>query len=118
MVLHSVYLGKFTGSALDNSNNDYIRGNGMASIDIPDLINGILEILGGVFIFTNVFRIYRTKSSASFHWASALFFTSAGFWNIYYYPHLGQWFSFSGGVFIVLANVTYLFLVMRYWKNA
>jgi hypothetical protein len=25
-------------------------------------------------------------------------------WNLYLYPTLGQWFSFGGGVFLVLAN--------------
>jgi hypothetical protein len=64
----------------------------------PDVLNGIFELVGSLFILLNVKRVLRDKRVLGFDWRVMLFFTSWGFWNLYYYPHLDQWFSFVGGV--------------------
>jgi hypothetical protein len=51
------------------------------------------------------------------HWIPTGFFTAWGFWNLYYYPHLDQWLSFFGGLFIVAGNFSWLILMVMYWKN-
>jgi hypothetical protein len=39
-------------------------------------------------------------------------------WNLYYYPHLDQWWSFAGGLVIVAANVLWIGLMVYYlWRE-
>ena len=85
-------------------------------MSIPDLINGFLEFGGGCFLLKNVLQLYRDKSMKGVHWAPTLYFAAWGFWNLYYYPHLGQWVSVAGGIFLVAVN-TFWFGQMIYYKN-
>jgi len=71
---------------------------------IPDLINGLFEVLGGFILLLDVGRIYKDRVLRGVHWGPKVFFTAWGFWNVFYYPHLGQWISFAGGLFIVAVN--------------
>jgi len=77
----------------------------------PDMLNGAFELLGGGFIWSNVWRLYRDRRVRGFDWRSVAFFWSWGMWNLFYYPHLGQWWSLAGGVFIALANMAWLGLL-------
>jgi hypothetical protein len=90
----------------------------MSVLLIPDLINGLFEVFGGVFVVMNVYQIYKDKVVHGIHWGSTIFFTSWGIWNIFYYPHLGQWLSFYGGLFICLANVVWLIQRIYYSRKA
>ena len=81
----------------------------------PDIINGLFEMLGGVSLLKNVGQLYADKQSKGVHWSPTLFFAAWGVWNLYYYPHLNQTFSFIGGLFIVTANVVW-FVMMMYYK--
>lgn len=83
----------------------------------PDVINGSFELLGGLVIFQNVRRLLKDKQIRGVDWKVTAFFTAWGFWNLYYYPHLEQWFSFAGGVLIVLANVVWLALAIHYRRS-
>lgn len=79
-----------------------------------DFINGAFELFGAALLLLNVREIIRTKRVAGVHWLPTVFFTIWGFWNLYYYPLLGQWLSFVGGVAIVLVNCIWLALVVIY----
>ncbi len=81
---------------------------------LPDLINAIFEGLGGFIILLNVRRILQDKLVRGFDWRVMGFFTLWGVWNLYYYPHLGQWLSFVAGIWIVLVNAVYLSLMIYY----
>lgn len=81
-----------------------------------DIINGFLEFAGGLFLLGNVIRLAKDKQVRGVHWLPTLFFAVWGFWNLYYYPHLDQWVSFSGGLFIVTVN-TYWFIQMLYYRD-
>lgn len=76
----------------------------------PDLVNGAFEMLGGVLLWMNVRQIVRDKKVEGLWWPSTVFFCAWGLWNLYYYPALGQWWSFAGGLNIVVANATWLAL--------
>lgn len=65
---------------------------------LPDVINGAFEGLGAVFMMLNVKRAYQDKSVRGVHGYAMFFFLSWGFFNLFYYPHLGQIVSFWGGV--------------------
>jgi len=81
---------------------------------IPDLINSLFEFCGGLFLAFNVFKLYRDKKVRGVHWLPTLFFTSWGFWNLFYYPHLNQWLSFFGGIFLVTVNAIWLMQMIYY----
>lgn len=83
----------------------------------PDLINAAFEALGTVFVGLNVLRLYRDKMVRGVDWRVMGFFTVWGLWNIFYYPHLGQWLSFAAGIGIAAANVVYLALLLYYIKK-
>ena len=77
----------------------------------PDLINGIFEMGGALVLMLNVRRLWTQRTLRGVHWAPTAFFTSWGFWNLFYYPQLDQWFSFIGAVAIVTVNAAWLGLL-------
>jgi len=82
-----------------------------------DGFNGTYELLGGVFIALNCVRIYKDKMLRGVDWKTVVFFTTWGWWNLYYYPHLDQWVSFAGGIFIVTANTVWLGQIFYYLRQ-
>ena len=85
-------------------------------ITTGDIVNGLFEGLGSLFTMTNVLAILRDKMIRGFSPLPTVFWTLWGWWNLYYYPSLGQWFSFTGGVFLVTLNTIYLYLLWKYRK--
>lgn len=81
-------------------------------INIPDLVNGAFELTGGVVCWLNVKRLLRDRSVQGVDWRVSAFFSAWGFWNLFYYPQLGQWASFAGGVALVIANTTWVVLAV------
>lgn len=82
-----------------------------------DLMNGSFEFLAA-FASLNHSRVaYKHKKVSGVSKLSVAFFTLWGLWNLYYYPHLGQWASFAGGIVIMLANTLWLVLLWKYRGN-
>ena len=75
---------------------------------IPDWINGCFEIAAAGFIMNHVRVLRKFRQPFGVSVLSVTFFALWGFWNIFYYPHLGQWFSFVGGLVVVITNVVYI----------
>lgn len=86
-------------------------------IHVPDLINGLFELLGGFALWQNVTRIKKDKQCRGVNWQVTLFFFAWGLWNLFYYPSLSQWISFAGGLNIVLANAFWLYYAIKYRRN-
>ena len=84
---------------------------------IPDIINGCFEIFGAPFILLSVLKLYRDKEVHGVYWLHPTFFTAWGFWNLYYYPHLGQWVSFAGGIAIVIINMIWVIMLLHYRRR-
>jgi hypothetical protein len=83
-------------------------------MSIADLINGAFELFGGVAIWLNVKQILKDKEIKGVNWLTTAFFTSWGYWNLYYYPSLDQWASFWGGTLIVTGNTAWVWLAYKY----
>ncbi len=79
-----------------------------------DTINASFELLGGVLTWSNVARLYKDRMVLGFDWRVAIFWTTWGLWNLFYYPHLEQWLSFAAGVVIVVANATWVAMAIYY----
>jgi len=82
-----------------------------------DFINGSFELLGGFTLWLNVRRLYQDKMARGVTWGATAFFMSWGYWNLYYYPSLNQWWSFVGGLNIVAANTVWLVLMLYYMRR-
>lgn len=61
--------------------------------------------------------LLRDKAVAGVSILSTVFFTLWGGWNLFYYPHLGQWLSFYGGIAIMIANALWVLLMMKYRRH-
>jgi hypothetical protein len=86
-------------------------------MQVPDLVNGLFELVGGVLIWKNVQTIRRDKMVRGVTSWVTWFFTTWGFWNLFYYPHLAQWLSFTGGLAIVSGNFAWCYYAWRYRKS-
>jgi hypothetical protein len=81
---------------------------------IQDLVNGLFEGLGSLFISISILKLYRDKLVRGISYFYVAFFAVWGYWNIYYYPHLNQWFSFTGGLLVAIANTVYTIMLIYY----
>lgn len=81
-----------------------------------DNINGSFELYGGIAIFMNCWQLYKDKEVKGVNIWSTIFFNTWGIWNLYYYPSLGQWASFLGGVVITIGNTMWVSLMVHYLR--
>ena len=79
-----------------------------------DIINGLFELLGGAFLFRNVFTLYRHKQVKGVSVLSTSFFMAWGVWNLWFYPAVDCWWSFVGGIVIVVANTIWVTQMIYY----
>ncbi|KKL85282.1 hypothetical protein LCGC14_1956260 [marine sediment metagenome] len=84
---------------------------------IPDHVNALFEFIGGCMIWMNVVAVYRDRQVAGVRWWTTGFFAAWGGWNIFYYPHLDQWWSFTGGLWIVTANIVWVVMLIHYSRQ-
>jgi hypothetical protein len=82
-----------------------------------DFINGVYEMLGAPFIVLSILNLYKEKVVKGVDWRAVAFFSTWSVWNLYYYPHLDQWASFFGGIFIAIANAVWLVMMIYYIRK-
>jgi hypothetical protein len=87
----------------------------MASI--PDVVNGAFELLGGFMIAKNCWNLHRDKELKGVSLLPMTFFNLWGFWNLYFYPHYGAWWSFAGALGIVIANTIWVIQAIYYIRK-
>lgn len=81
-----------------------------------DLSNGGFEALSGVVSLLNVRRLLRDRNLQGVSVWPAAFFTAWGVFNLGFYPYLGLWWSFTGGLAITGVNIAWLALAWRFRK--
>jgi hypothetical protein len=86
-------------------------------MNLPDLINGLFEGSGGFLLANNVRLLLKHKAVKGVSIVTTAIFSCWGFWNLFYYPHLKQWLSFSGGILVVIANTTWVVLAIYYTRR-
>ncbi|WP_167632472.1 hypothetical protein [Mariprofundus ferrooxydans] len=79
-----------------------------------DAINALFEF--GVFlaVVPSILALLRDRQVRGMSLLTPLFFTSWGFWNIFYYPHLDQFWSAAAAVLLTITNSIYLVLLLKY----
>lgn len=87
------------------------------TVNLADSLNGSFEAAGSIAVWINVRQLLKDKMIRGSRWEMMLFFTSWSAWNLYYYPHLGQWLSLAGGASLALANAVWTALAVYYIKK-
>lgn len=83
----------------------------------PDFINGSLEFASACLVLVNVRRLILDKKVLGVSLIPTALFDFWGFWNLYYYSHLNQWASLTGGGFLLVANVWWTALAFYYGRG-
>jgi hypothetical protein len=83
-------------------------------MNIGDLINGLFEFVGAIFVILHILRLTKDKEVKGVSVVATAYFTSWGVWNVYFYPTNNLIFSFVGGVFLATANIVYVTLLIYY----
>lgn len=83
-------------------------------MNLPDIINAGFEFGAGFAVLHHCFKLYEHKQARGVSIQAVIFFTAWGLWNLFYYPHLGQFWSFAGGIFITLVNMAYVSMLWVY----
>lgn len=83
----------------------------------PDTINAVFEFGGAVLLLRNLWRLWRDKRVAGVSILPTVWWTCWGAWNLYYYPALGQWWSFVSGFGVVAANAAWVGLALWYARR-
>lgn len=80
----------------------------------PDLINGLFEGFGGLMILNHCRALYNHKYVRGVSVVSTIFFFLWGIFNVYFYKHLNQPFSWWAGIFMTCCNFLYVYLLVYY----
>jgi len=82
-----------------------------------DQINGLFEMVGGLLILLSCRKLYQEKLVRGVSAVPVLFFNSWGLWNLVFYPAVGAWCSFAGGLFMVAANTLWTAMLVYYRRR-
>lgn len=81
-------------------------------MNTADFLNALFEFIGGTLTWLNVRSVYRARGYVGITLPAVIFFTSWGCWNLWFYPHLGQDWSFHAGLWMFTANIAWLGLML------
>lgn len=87
-------------------------------MNAPDAINGAFELGMAIALSISVVRLLREKRVQGWSIWSVAWPTAWGFWNLYYYPSLGQVVSFVGGIAVVTVNATWIAIACFYSRKS
>lgn len=83
----------------------------------PDLFNALFEAGGALAVLMSVIRTHRERRMVGVSGAHVAFFFGWGLWNLFYYPSLHQWASFSAGVALTLVNLAFALQYLKYGRK-
>lgn len=83
-------------------------------MSFADLVNMSFEVLGSLAVLASCLRLMKDKEVKGVSLVTTAFFTSWGFWNLYYYPSLGQTLSGVAAGAVCAANVFWCVLILKY----
>jgi len=84
---------------------------------VIDNVNGLFEMAGGLFVFMSVLKLHRDKKVRGVSMIAIVFFTVWGFWNLFYYPSLDQFWSAVGASSVALMNIVWLCQMVYYTRK-
>lgn len=84
---------------------------------MPDLLNSFFQLGGAFVVWLSVRQLLRTKNPDGVSLVHVAFFTTWGAWNLYYYPHLEQWFTFAASCMLFIGDATWCWLLWKYRRR-
>lgn len=81
---------------------------------IADFIMGLIQLVSAGFMGISVWQLYKAKLVRGISAITVSFWVAWGFWDLYYFPSLGQWWAFAGAVAVTLINMLYVYLIVTY----
>ena len=82
-----------------------------------DIVNGVFGLGMACMLCLNVLRLWRERKVRGVSFWAVFWPTMWGYWNLYYYPSLDQWWSFVAGIGVVSMNTTWVALAILWRKN-
>ncbi|KKM77927.1 hypothetical protein LCGC14_1365090 [marine sediment metagenome] len=82
-----------------------------------DNVNGLFEFLSGFFLLLHCVKMYQDKKIRGISLLAGIYFVTWSYWNLFYYPCLGQWGSFGGGVFSTMIHTIWFFMIVYYTRK-
>jgi hypothetical protein len=79
----------------------------------PDLLNAAFEAGGAVLLWLNVRRLLADGQVKGVSVWPVVFYSAWGYWNLFYYPAVGQTLSAIAGIGVALANTVWVILALR-----
>lgn len=76
----------------------------------PDICNALFEFCGALFQLMNVKALIKDRQIQGVSVMPSIFFFGWGLYNLYYYRHLGQWYSLLGSMSLTFVNLIWLVL--------
>jgi len=83
-------------------------------VSLPDIINGLFEMSGGFFLLLSVKKLLADKVVRGVSWLAVGFFATWSGWNLYFYASLDQWVSWTAGIWLLVINCWYLYLLVHF----
>src|ERR1051326_5535797 len=80
----------------------------------PDMINGMFELMAALLVGNHCRVVLKDRCVKGVSVASTAIFTLWGFWNIFFYENLEQWYSLGGGIMLMLVNTLYVLLLLHF----
>lgn len=81
------------------------------------MANAAFEAGAGLAVLAHCWKLHDHRKARGLSIPAVLFFTLWGGWNMYYYPHLGQFWSLAGGIFVTLANLIYIAMLVTHSRH-
>lgn len=79
-----------------------------------DLANAFFEFGGSMFVLNHARILYKEKMVRGLSLLSVVFFFAWGIFNIFYYSHLEQKFSWYAGMMVTFANLIWICMIVYY----
>lgn len=83
---------------------------------MADLVNAVFESAAAFFVYLSVRRVWQHRAVRGISIIGVGYFTLWGFWNLYYYPALGQPISAAAAIAVCVMNCAYLASLI-YWRK-
>ena len=81
---------------------------------LEDGFNGILGVVATSTILITIYKLYKEKLVRGISIYQAGFFMCLSYWNIYYYLHLNQLFSFYSAFVLSIASTIWVIQIVYY----
>ena len=79
-----------------------------------DIINSVLIMTAGAFISASVVKLYKDKVVRGVSPIHVGFFTMYGFWHVFFFSSLNQWWSVAGGIVAITMNSIWFIMLIYY----